>query len=69
MAAAFWEAKGVIMLDFLPKRRTITGVYYANFPDQPRTAIRVKSRGKLSTGVLLQQETRESTLAKLQWML
>ena len=24
------DAKGVIMLDFLPKRSTITGVYYAN---------------------------------------
>ena len=30
MATVFWDAKGVIMLDFLPKRSTITGVYYAN---------------------------------------
>ena len=29
MATVFWDAKGVIMLDFLPKRSTITGVYYA----------------------------------------
>ena len=27
MATIFWDAKGVIMLDFLPKRSTITGVY------------------------------------------
>ena len=27
------------MLDFLPKRSTITGVYYANLLDQLRTAI------------------------------
>ena len=46
--------KGVIMLDFLPKRSTITGVYYANLLDQLRTAIREKRRGKLSKGVLLQ---------------
>ena len=26
MATVFWDAKGVIMLDFFPKRRTITGV-------------------------------------------
>ena len=64
-----WDAKGVIMLDFLPKRSTITGVYYANLLDQLRTAIREKCRGKLSKGVLLQQDKRESTLAKLQWML
>ena len=43
------------MLDFLPKRSTITGVYYANLLDQLKTAICEKSRGKLSKGVLLQQ--------------
>ena len=32
MATVFWDAKGVIMLDFLPKRTTITGVYYAKTP-------------------------------------
>ena len=52
MATVFWDAKGVIMLDFLPKRSTITGVYYANLLDQLRTAIREKRRGKLSKGVL-----------------
>ena len=56
MATVFWDAKGVIMLDFLPKRSTITGVYYANLLDQLRTAIREKRRGKLSKGVLLQQD-------------
>ena len=53
MATVFWDAKGIIMLDFLLKRSTITGVYYAN---QLRTAIREKLRGKLSKGVLLQQD-------------
>ena len=56
MATVFWDAKGVIMLDFLPKRSTITGVYYANLLDQLRTAIHEKCRGKLSKGVLLQQD-------------
>ena len=55
MATVFWDAKGVIMLNFLPKRSTITGVYYANLLDQLRTAICEKRRGKLSKGVLLQQ--------------
>ena len=56
MATVFWDVKGVIMLDFLPKRSTMTGVYYANWLDQLRTAIREKHRGKLSKGVLLQQD-------------
>ena len=42
MATVFWDAKGVIMLDLLPKRSTITGVYYANLLDQLRTASREK---------------------------
>ena len=56
MATVFWDAKGVFMLDFLPKRSTITGVYYANLLDQLRTVIREKRLGKLSKGVLLLQQ-------------
>ena len=47
MATVFCDAKGVIMLDFLPKRSTITGGYYANLLDQLRTAIREKRRQNL----------------------
>ena len=35
---------------------TITGVYYANLLDQLRNPIPEKPRGKLSKGVLLQQD-------------
>ena len=56
MATVYLDAKGVIMLYILPKRSTITGVYYANLLDQLRTAIREKRRGNLSKGVLLQQD-------------
>ena len=65
MATVFWDAKGVIMLDFLPKRSTITGVYYANLLDQLRTAIREKRRGKLSKGVLLQQDNERVHTCKV----
>ena len=59
-----WQGDGHCILgckrryyvDFLTKRSTITGVYYANLLDQLRTAIREKRRGKLSKGVLLQQD-------------
>ena len=67
-ATVFWDTKGIIMLEILPKRSTITGVYYANLLDQLRTAICEKRRGKLSKGVLLQQDNSR-TLAKLQQML
>ena len=49
----------------LPKRSTITGVYYANLLDQLRTAIREKRRGKLSKGVLLQQDNARVPTCKV----
>ena len=55
VATVYRDAKG-IMLDSFPKRSTITGVYYANLLDQLRTDIHEKRQGKLSTGVLLQQD-------------
>ena len=33
MSTEFWDAQGVIMLDFLAKKSTITGAYYANLLD------------------------------------
>ena len=33
MATVFWDAQGVIMLDFLAKKSTITDEYYANLLD------------------------------------
>ena len=56
MATAFWETKGVILMDILSKESTITKAYYANFLDQLRNANREKRRGKLSKCVLLQHD-------------
>ena len=44
MATVFWDAKRIMIMDLLPKKSIITGVYYANLLDKLRTAIReVKS--------------------------
>ena len=53
------------MLDFLPKISTITGVYCASLLDQLRTAIREKRQGKLSKGVLLQQDNAKVHTCKV----
>ena len=53
------------MLDFLAKKSTITGAYYANLLDQLRTAIREKCRGKLSKGILLQQDNARVHTCKI----
>ena len=61
MAIVFWDAQGVIMLDFLAKKSTITVAYYANLLDQLRTVIREKRRGKLSKVILLNRTMRVNT--------
>ena len=63
IATVVWDAKGVII--FLPKRSTIIGVYYANLLDQLKTAIRDKRRGKLSKGILLQQDNARVHTCKI----
>ena len=65
VTTVFWDAKGVIMLDFLPKRSTKTEVYYANLLDQLRTVIPEKRRDKLSKGVLLQQNNAKVHIYKV----
>ena len=69
MATVFWDAKGVIILDFLSKISTITGVYYANLLDQLRTAIRESAEVNSLNVFCCNRTTRESKLAKLQRML
>ena len=63
MATVFWDAQGVIMLDFLAMKSTITGTYYANLLDQLRTA--EKRRDKLSKGILLQQDNARVNTCKI----
>ena len=65
VATVFWDTHGVIMLDFLAKKSTITDAYYANLLDQLRTAIREKHQGKLSKGILLQQDNARVHTCKI----
>ena len=65
MATVFWDAQGVIMLDFLAKKSTITVAYYANLLDQLKTAIREKRRGKLSKRILLKQDNARVQTCKI----
>ena len=65
MATVFWDAQGVIMLDFRAKKSTITCAYSANLLDQLRTAICEKRRGKPSKGILLQQDNARVHTCKI----
>ena len=56
MASVFWDAKGIVCIDYLQKGKTINGEYYAKLLRELRQAIKSKRLGKLTKGVLLHQD-------------
>ncbi|XP_045453244.1 histone-lysine N-methyltransferase SETMAR-like [Melitaea cinxia] len=56
MVSVFWDAQGIIMVEYLEKGATITGSYYADQIRRLREAIKEKRRGKLRAGVLFHQD-------------
>ena len=53
MATIFWDAKGVIYVDYTSPKTTITGAYYCQVLGKLREAIKRKRPGKLTAGPLL----------------
>ncbi|GFS18735.1 mariner Mos1 transposase [Elysia marginata] len=70
MATAFWDAKGVILLDILPRGQCINAVLYCSPRDRLRDAIRRKKPGLLRRGFVLQHDNATPHSAKLtqQWL-
>jgi len=56
MASVFWDSEGVLMIDYLERGKTVTGVYYADQISKLRAAIKQKRLGKLRHGVLLHHD-------------
>lgn len=53
MMTVFWDAGGILLIDFLPHKQTITATYYADLIRKLRASVKEKRRGKLSRGVLM----------------
>ena len=53
MVTVFWDSEGVLFLEFMPHKTTITGDTYASTMVILRENINQKRRRKLSAGVLL----------------
>lgn len=56
MASVFWDAKGILLIDYLAKGRTITGEYYSNLLDQLDTKIREKRPGLKKKKIIFHQD-------------
>ena len=50
MATVFWDVKGLILMDVLPRNRTINAEYYCEQLDKLVVAIQEKRRRLISTG-------------------
>jgi histone-lysine N-methyltransferase SETMAR len=53
LMTVFWDAQGILMVDYLPRNETINADYYSNLMSQLRREVKEKRRGKLSSHVLL----------------
>uniref|UniRef100_A0A5S6Q7A8 Tc1-like transposase DDE domain-containing protein n=1 Tax=Trichuris muris TaxID=70415 RepID=A0A5S6Q7A8_TRIMR len=65
LATIFWDADGILLIDYMQHGATITGTYYANLLHQLRDAIKEKSRGKLSRKVLLLHDNAPAHRSKV----
>ena len=53
MCTIFWDAEGILLIDFMPQKVTIIGVYYTDLLHKLHLAIKEKRRGKLTQVPLL----------------
>jgi len=56
MATVFWDAEGIVLIDYLEHGSTITEIYYTDLIEKVRAALKEKRRGKLRRGVLFHQD-------------
>ena len=56
MATVFWDSDGVVLVDFLEGKKTVTGVYYVEVLKKLRAKSAKKRPGKLHHGILFHHE-------------
>jgi histone-lysine N-methyltransferase SETMAR len=65
MATVFWDIEGLLLLEWMPNKTTITGTTYAQTLRNLRCAIKEKRRGKLTRGVLLLHDNAPSHTSRI----
>ena len=56
MATVFWDSEGVVLVDFLESKKTVTGANYVEVLRKLRTKLAEKSPGKLHRGILFHHD-------------
>lgn len=65
MASVFWDAKRIIMIDYLPKGRTIIGAHYVEQLDNLREVIREKRLALSRKKILFHQDNAPAHTSKI----
>ena len=63
MATVFWDSRGVILIDYLQKGKTITGPYYASLLDKLKAEIAVKRPHLQKKKILFHQDNAPTHLS------
>ena len=56
MATVFWDSEGVVLIDFLEGKKTVTGAYYVEVLRKLRAKLAEKRPGKLHRGILFHHD-------------
>ena len=56
MATVFWDSEGVVLVDFLEGKKTVTGAYYVEVLRKLRAKLAKKRPGKLHRGILFHHD-------------
>lgn len=65
MATVFWDQEGVVLVDFLQGRKTVTGPYYVDVLKKLRTQVAKKRPGKLHRGILFHHDNAPAHSARI----
>lgn len=71
MATVFWDSKGIILIDYLEKGKTITGQYYADLLDRFNAKLREKRPHLSKKKVLFHHDNapaHSSAIATAKWV-
>ena len=65
MATIFWDYKGVLLVDYLPQKTTMTGPYYGEVLTNLRQEVKERRRGMLTRGPLLQHDNAPAHMSRV----
>ena len=65
MVTVFWDQEGVVLVDFLEGRKTVTGFYYVKVLRKLITELAKKRPGKLHRGILFHHDNAPAHSARM----